>query len=130
MGRVLVVDDDGDLCDLITQWLRADGHEVLAADGGSAALAALQRHGMPDVAVLDVDMPGMDGVQLLGELRARHPQLPALFLTVLWTGPDVARMRAAGAVYLPKPCTAARLRLAVRGLMPDASGLATSEAGG
>ncbi|HKT03642.1 MAG TPA: response regulator [Rugosimonospora sp.] len=118
--RVLVVEDDDDLREVTARWLRADGHEVLVASSGRGALAAVDRHGMPQAAVLDVAMPGMDGVELLRRLRERDPGLPALFLTVLWSGPQVQRMRAAGGVYMAKPFTAGRLRTAVRGLLPGA----------
>jgi DNA-binding response OmpR family regulator len=115
--RVLVVDDDGDVRDLVARWLRASGYEVLVADSGRTALAVVEEHGLPHLAVLDVDMDGMDGVALLDALRQRNAGMPALFLTVLWSGPDVARMREAGGVYMAKPFTAAKLRAAVRGLL-------------
>jgi CheY-like chemotaxis protein len=119
VARVLVVDDDPDLRDLTAQWLRVDGHEVLIAGSAVEALAAVQRFGVPQLAVLDVDMPGIDGVQLLQMLRRREPGLPVLFLTVLWSAADVNRMQAAGGVYARKPCTAEGLRAAVRRLLPD-----------
>ncbi|PPK65463.1 response regulator [Actinokineospora auranticolor] len=122
MARVLVVDDDEDVRDLVARWLRADGHDVLAVDGGALALAAIERHGLPQVAVLDVDMPGMDGVDLLRQLRRADRYLPALFITVLWSGLDLARMRDAGAAYLPKPFTGMGLCAAVRRLAPDNRG--------
>jgi DNA-binding response OmpR family regulator len=127
VARLLVVDDDADLRDLTAQWLRVDGHEVLTAGNAAAALSAVRLHGSPQVAVLDVDMPGMDGVQLLQALRERDPGLPGLFLTVLWSAAHVARMHDVGGVYVRKPYTAEGLRTAVRRLL---SGTRPSGAGG
>ena len=121
MTRVLVVEDDGDVRDLVAQWLRASGYEVLVADSGQTALAVVDEHGLPHLAVLDVDMAGMDGVELLGALRQRSAGMPALFLTVLWSGPDIGRMHDAGGEYMAKPFTAAKLRAAVRRLLEGSS---------
>jgi CheY-like chemotaxis protein len=123
--RILVVDDDTDARDLTVRWLHTDGHEVLAAGSGPVALDLVAVHGPPDVAVLDLDMPGMDGIELLSRLRQRTPYLPAAFLTVLWSGPDIARIRATGATYVAKPFTAAVLRAAVRHLLPEPRAEAT-----
>lgn len=113
MARILVVDDEQDVLELIVRRLRADGHEVLSAAGGPAALDAVELHGVPDAAILDVDLPGMDGLELLGLLRQRRADLPAMFLTVLWDGEVVARVRAAGALYVRKPFTTESLRAAL-----------------
>jgi DNA-binding response OmpR family regulator len=66
--RVLVVDDEKKIRDLLTAYLRADGFEVAEASDGSAALAELRR-AEPDLVILDVMMPGMDGIEVLRELR-------------------------------------------------------------
>lgn len=117
MARLLVVDDERDVTDVLVHYLRRAEHEVSAADGGLAALDLVDRHGMPDAVVLDVDMPGMDGFELLGRLRQRHPDLPAMFVTVLWDGDVRARIQAAGAAYLAKPCSPADLRAGVERLL-------------
>ncbi|WP_035302886.1 response regulator [Actinokineospora inagensis] len=119
MARVLVVDDDADVRDLVVRWLREDGHEVLPVDSGPLALAAVDSAGLPDLVVLDVAMPGMDGVDLLRQLREIDQRLPAIFLTVLWSGPDVERMAAMAAVYVVKPSSGDALRAAVRDLLAD-----------
>jgi DNA-binding response OmpR family regulator len=117
-----VVDDDADVGDLVALWLRGDGHTVFLADSAGAALTLADRHGVPDAVVLDVAMPGVDGVDLLGQLRSRFGRLPAVFLTVLWTAQDLARMRETGAEYLSKPCTADELRAVVRRLVREVPG--------
>jgi two-component system OmpR family response regulator len=113
MARILVVDDEQDVLELIVKRLRADGHECLAAGGGAEALDLVALHGLPDAAVLDVDLPGMDGIDLLDRLRELRADLPAMFLTVLWDGTVVARVRATGALYMRKPFTTGSLRTAL-----------------
>lgn len=119
MARILVVDDELDVLELIVKRLRADGHEVVAAGSGAEALDAVARGGLPDAAILDVDLPGMDGIELLHRLRQERADLPAMFLTVLWDGAVVARVHDAGALYMRKPFTTESLRNALdRVLVP------------
>ena len=114
MHRLLVVDDEPDIRDLVAKRLARDGYQVLSAGGGVEALALVRDHGMPEAAILDIDMPGMSGFDVLTRLRELRPGLPALFLTVLW-GADVhAQVRAAGVDQVAKPFTAAELTAAVR----------------
>jgi len=68
MGRVLVVDDDRDTCDLLAKWLQQAGHESTCVTSGGGALAHLKSE-QPDVVILDVMMPGMDGEELLKRVR-------------------------------------------------------------
>src|SRR3954447_14135846 len=78
--RVLVVDDEPTLAELLCMALRYEGWEVrTAADGRSAVKAA--RDFTPDVVILDVMLPDLDGLEVLRKLRARTPALPVLFLT-------------------------------------------------
>lgn len=118
--RVLVVDDEPDVRDLIVRWLRRDGHDVLASGSAAAALEAVELHGMPDVALLDVAMPGMDGIELLTELRRRDPRLAAMFVSALWTPGDMNRIRETGAEHLAKPFTVTVLGHVVRRLASGA----------
>ena len=79
----LVVDDDARSRELLQQLLRLDGYEVRAVDGGQAALALLEDE-VPDVAVIDLRMPGMDGLELCRKIRglARSGRdLPVVVLT-------------------------------------------------
>lgn len=117
MARLLVVDDEQDIADVLVRYLRRAGHTVQAADGARTALDLVDRQGAPDAVVLDVDMPGMDGLELLARLRQRRPGLPALFLTVLWSGDVHARIQAAGAATLAKPCSPTDLRDRVHRLL-------------
>ena len=69
LPRVLVADDDNDILLLVTTRLRRDGFEVTAARDGDEALA-LARAERPRVAVLDIGMPGLDGLEVLAAIRA------------------------------------------------------------
>ena len=117
MARLLVVDDERDIRDLVVKRLVREGHEVLAAGDSTAALLLVQQHGGADAAVLDVDLPGMDGFELLVRLRERRPGLPALFLTALWSADVHAGIAAACAVHVAKPFTGAALAAGMRQLL-------------
>lgn len=70
MGTVLVVDDEADVRLIARLVLQADGYDVREVGSGEAALADLQAEGPPDVLLLDVRMPGIDGWELLRRLRS------------------------------------------------------------
>jgi DNA-binding response OmpR family regulator len=76
---LLLVDDDSELLRLLRRRLEQDGYEVIAAEGGRQALAMLE-HRFPDLAVIDLLMPEMDGFQLAEQIKKRG-DLPILFLT-------------------------------------------------
>ena len=81
-GKVLIVDDDELYRDILVAMLEAEGYIVLTAESGEQALETL-RHAMPDVIILDIDMPVMNGIQLLKLIRAeeRWDEVPILMLT-------------------------------------------------
>jgi DNA-binding response OmpR family regulator len=102
---VLVADDDPDILALVRFRLERDGYEVVAAADGEAALGlALDR--TPDLAVLDVMMPRLDGYELTRRLREHGPteRMPIILLTARVLEADVERGVAAGADdYVTKP---------------------------
>ena len=101
--RALVVDDEPELADLMRRGLEMTGWEVKTANDGFGALK-IAREFVPDVLVLDVMMPGMDGVELLHRLRTMYPEVPALFLTAKDAVTDkVAGLQAGGDDYVTKP---------------------------
>ena len=124
MGRILVVDDDEDIRNLVQARLRAAGHLVVAARSGPEALGVVAEKGPPDVAVLDVSMPGMSGLDLLKELRRREgmADLPVIFLSAKVQDEDVEAGRSLGAVYLTKPFVATALLDAVEKALPESEG--------
>ncbi|PMC65038.1 DNA-binding response regulator [Corynebacterium tuscaniense] len=78
--KVLVVDDEPNIVDLLTVSLKFQGFDVVTADSGQEALKLAHEH-EPDAYILDVMMPGMDGFELLSKLRAEGLDAPVLFLT-------------------------------------------------
>ncbi|HEX2037449.1 MAG TPA: response regulator transcription factor [Chloroflexota bacterium] len=124
--RVLVVDDDANITAFLRRALAYEGYRVDTAEDGAAALA-LARDNPPDVAVLDVMLPGIDGVELTRRLRAGEmagKHLPILMLTARDEVSDRVRGLDAGADdYLPKPFAleelTARLRTLLRRRAPD-----------
>jgi two-component system OmpR family response regulator len=101
--RVLVVDDEPDLADMVATMLRFDGCRTATA--GSADEAVLTaRELRPDIAVLDVMLPGQDGISLLSRLRSEHAGLPVVLLTAKGETRDrVAGLRAGADDYITKP---------------------------
>jgi CheY-like chemotaxis protein len=105
MAQLLVVEDNPDILHLIWTQMRARGHQVLGATSGPEALAAVELWGPPQVAVLDVAMPAMDGLELLQQLRAATgtQELPAIFLSARVDRATVEAAHRLGAAYLAKP---------------------------
>ena len=102
---VLVADDDGDILALVKTVLERSGHEVMTAGDGVEALA-LARERRPDLAVLDISMPELDGLEVLRRLRADDAtsELPVVLLSARAQESDVELGFAAGAsAYLRKP---------------------------
>jgi CheY-like chemotaxis protein len=124
MSRVLVVDDDPNLRQLVTIRLQKAGHRVMSADSAAEALAVVQQRGAPDVVVLDVTMPGMSGLELLPVMRALDgcEDLAAIFLSGRVEHHDVEAGRALNATYLTKPFSAIALCNAVERLTPVEAG--------
>lgn len=101
--RILVVEDDAALRDAVSLTLEMAGHQVLAVDGGPAALAVLEGEAF-QLVVSDLRMQPMDGLQLLDALRLRHPQLPVVLMTAYGdVGTAVAAMRGGACDFLMKP---------------------------
>ena len=121
MARILVVDDDPDVLNLVVFRLRRHGHDVMSGDSGADALAVVAERGRPDLAVLDVNMPGMSGFELLSRLREgdEMSEVPVIFLSAKVQDEDVRAGRSTGATYLTKPFVASALISAVdRALAP------------
>ncbi len=76
-----MVDDDADVRDITVQLLRESGYAVAEADSGQAALAALERGEVHDLALVDIAMAGLNGIETVRQLRGRRPALRVLFIT-------------------------------------------------
>jgi two-component system response regulator PrrA len=116
-GRVLVVDDDAAIRRSLGRALRLRGFAVSEADGGAAALDQLGRT-PPDVLVLDISMPGVDGIQVCRTLREGGSDLPVLVLSALDEVADrVAGLQAGADDYLVKPFALEELVLRLHALL-------------
>jgi DNA-binding NtrC family response regulator len=80
MATILVIDEEQAIRDLLDTLLSGKGYDVILADSGEKGLEVFRRT-RPDVVVLDLKMPGMDGLTVLKELRALDPTKPVIFLT-------------------------------------------------
>jgi len=89
MARILVADDHADSRELFAVMLRGAGHEVLLAADGKEVLA-LYRRERPDLALIDVFMPGKDGIEVIVELRREFPGAKLLAMSAGWSTPTGA----------------------------------------
>ncbi|MEU5810832.1 response regulator transcription factor [Streptomyces sp. NPDC047718] len=127
--RVLVVDDEAALSELLFMALRYEGCEVRTAGDGAGAVRAA-REFRPDVVILDVMLPDMDGLAVLGQLRRAIPQIPVLFLTAKDSVEDrIAGLTAGGDDYVTKPFSLEEVVARLRGLVRR-SGAAQAARGG
>jgi two-component system response regulator MprA len=116
-AAVLLVDDDAPIRRMLTRTLTAEGYAVAAVADGGAALAEIERS-VPDVVVLDVAMPGMDGLAVTRRVRAKGLPVPILLLTAR----DALQARVAGLDagaddYLVKPFEVEELTARIRALL-------------
>jgi signal transduction histidine kinase/ActR/RegA family two-component response regulator len=120
--RILVVDDNQDAADLLGTLLAVDGHEVLTAHDGLGALALVE-DAAPDVAVLDLGLPVMDGFELAALMRGRLGDAAPVFIAVTGYGQPADRDRSRDAgfqAHLVKPVDAGVLLATIRDLAPVA----------
>ncbi|MGH2968835.1 MAG: response regulator transcription factor [Solirubrobacteraceae bacterium] len=116
-GAVLLVDDDAPIRRMLERTLAAEGYDVAAVADGGSALAQVERF-MPDVIVLDVAMPGLDGLAVTRRLRAKGLPVPILLLTARdAVGERVAGLDAGADDYLVKPFEVTELTARIRALL-------------
>ena len=127
MAHILVVDDEVDLAWALRQSLSDEGYEVSIAQDGQQAIAAVARQ-CPDLIILDINMPRMDGLEVCRRLR-RDPScaaVPVLFLTVRSGIQDrIKGLDEGGDDYLSKPFDLGELKARVRALLRRAQPVAT-----
>jgi DNA-binding response OmpR family regulator len=120
--RVLVVDDDPRLLHIVAMYLRIEGYDVAVAPDGQAALAGIAEQ-PPDLIILDIMMPGLDGIETCRRIRADPTTsgIPVLMFSALSGDEDVERARLAGANHLiTKPFNLVGLGSVVKSfLAPD-----------
>jgi DNA-binding response OmpR family regulator len=108
---VLVVDDEPDVLNLVEMQLERAGYTVVTADSGLDALRVLRENGSPLLAVIDVAMPELSGLDLVRVLRGRADTetLPVVFLSARVLPSDIAAGESLGASYVTKPFTRSSL---------------------
>ena len=119
--RVLVVDDDPTVSDVVRRYLERAGFEVVLAADGPAALAAFEQW-RPALVVLDLMLPGMDGLEVCRRMRARDGDVPVVMLTALGEEADrVVGLEIGADDYVTKPFSPRELVLRVRSVLRRAA---------
>ncbi|MGB8963526.1 MAG: response regulator transcription factor [Pseudonocardiaceae bacterium] len=115
--RVLVVEDEASLAELLTMALRYEGWDVRSASDGLSAVRTAREFG-PDLVVLDIMLPDIDGLEVLRRLRAGAPTLPVLFLTAKDAVEDrIAGLTVGGDDYVTKPFSLEEVMARLRALL-------------
>jgi len=117
MSRILVVEDDPHILRVISLWLTRQGHQVCEARNGLAARELVQQQ-MPDILITDINMPGMDGLKLLEQLRNENRTPRGLVvLTNRWDHREIGESLANWGVHVvPKPFSPSKLAELIRQL--------------
>ncbi len=124
MNRLLLVDDDRDLCEMLARYLAREGFELHAVHDGSAAVEA-SAAGRYDLVILDVMLPNLSGLEALKLIR-RQSQVPVLILTARGDDADsVAGLELGADDYLAKPCSPRVLSAHIRAILRRMQGIET-----
>jgi two-component system, OmpR family, response regulator ResD len=117
MSVVAVVEDDQTLAAVVTSYLQRAGHSAVHAASGPVALRSIAE-ALPDLVLLDVMLPELDGLQVCRRLRVSHPDLPIIMLTALGDVDDrIAGLEVGADDYLTKPFSPRELMLRVDALL-------------
>jgi len=126
-GRIVVVDDDPTVADVVGRYLVRDGHQVECVGDGQEALRRVAEE-PPDLVVLDLMLPGIDGLEVCRRLRAQWP-IPVVMLTALGDETDrLAGFETGADDYVTKPFSPRELALRVRSVLRRARGTGLPEA--
>lgn len=112
--KLLIVDDEIEICDFLKSFFEERKFEVKTASSGQAALDLAEQF-KPNVILLDIKMPGMDGVQVLGHLKKKYPRTKVIMVTALETRDKIEECLRLGADnYITKPLSLEYLENDVR----------------
>ena len=114
--KVLVVDDEAIIRESLHDWLSDVGHQVLTAENGSKALEIIEKE-KPGVAIVDLVMPGMDGIELLKKVRGISPSIEVIIITAYGSIPTaITAMREGAYDYIEKPFCPEKAELLIKKL--------------
>jgi two-component system nitrogen regulation response regulator GlnG len=114
MAEILVVDDDQSIATAFERFLKHEGHVCVVASNAEEALRLVAERD-PDLVVMDIRMPGVDGLQTLQQMRARYPDLYVVMMTAYGTSQtSIDAIRAGAFEYLTKPLDLDQLRTVIR----------------
>jgi DNA-binding response OmpR family regulator len=116
MGTILLADDDAAVRDLVKRALASDGHTVHAAEDGTEGLKVLDAFG-PGIGIIvtDLDMPGLDGISLAKEARARNPNIAIIFMSAFADQLDRTKSLGQGRLMsITKPFSLEQIKQLVR----------------
>lgn len=117
MGKIFIADDEKNIRDLLGKFLEDAGHEVRLFENGDSLLTELD-NSVPDIVVLDVMMPGIDGFTACSRIRKAHPDITIILLTARDTDADFMTGFMAGCDdYLTKPFSPLKLTLKVNAIL-------------
>jgi CheY-like chemotaxis protein len=118
MARILLADDDAAARDLVQRALASDGHNVVATHDGAEALEQLQASGPFDLLISDVQMPGVDGIELIEKAAAAAPKMRVILMSGFTGELDRAKhLRSKIAREISKPFTLEQVRAVVRSVL-------------
>ena len=101
--QLLIVDDEAEICEFLKSFFEDRDFKVATAHNGIAALEQVERF-QPDVVLLDIQMPGMDGLQTLKKMKDTHPKLKVIMVTAVETQEKIEEaMRLGADNYITKP---------------------------
>jgi DNA-binding NtrC family response regulator len=120
--RILIVDDDMAIRASLQMTLEYDGYDIVSAASGEEGLTRVE-HDRPDLVLLDVDMPGLGGLDVLKRLHTTHERLPVVMISAHIAGATVDAMCTGAVAFLEKPFESTDLlritiRNAVAGIAP------------
>ncbi len=123
MSHVLLVDDDQELCSLLSAWLEQDGFKVEVAHDTATALQRLGDGQLPEAVVLDVMLPDGNGLELLRTLRTSHKGLPVVMLSARGEPTDrILGLELGADDYLSKPCDPRELTARLKAVLRRSQG--------
>lgn len=120
--KLLIVDDEVEICDFLKSFFEERNFEVKTASSGQSALTVAEQF-KPNVMLLDIKMPGMDGIQVLAQVKKKYPRTKVIMVTALETRDKIEECLRLGADnYITKPLSLEYLENDVREKIESLSG--------